>query len=92
MPLTLPDYALILNYSIANGCNSAALCKFGHLKNICKDPLSLSGVRLMIKNFGESRSFHVKVERGRKPVSLQVIQENCYCYRYHEPIHNDITR
>lgn len=76
MSLSLPDRALLVKLFYQND-NSAvvALRKFRTLKRMRKGPLTVKGLRLMVAKFEKTGSFNVSRGRGRKPVSVDRIEE-----------------
>ena len=76
MPLTLPERALLVKLYYMNQCNaSAALREFRSRKKLRKGPLSMNGLKKMIKKFEETGSLTIRAGRGRKPVSEDAITD-----------------
>ena len=68
----VPERALLMRHDM-NKCNeSAVLREFRSRKKLRKGPLSLNGLKKMIKKFEETGSLTIRAGRGRKPVSKDV--------------------
>ena len=76
MSLSLPDRALLVKLFYQND-NSAvvALRKFRTLKRMRKGPLTVKDLQIVVAKFENTGSFNVSRGRGRKPVSVDRIEE-----------------
>ena len=71
-----PERALLVKLNYMIQCNaSTALREFRSRKKLRKGPLSINGLKKIIKKFDETGSLTIRSGRGRKPISEDVITD-----------------
>ena len=76
MAIAKKDRALLVKLFYQNGSNSnAALRKYRQQKGLRRGPMSINGLKKMMKKFEETGELGVAPGRGRRPIPVEVVDE-----------------